>query len=282
MIQSIHIIDAGKFKLDGGAMFGVVPKSMWCKMNPPDDNNMCTWGLSCLLIRTQDRNILVDTGMGTKQDERFRSHFSPHGDGSIEKSLTKLGLTVSDITDVFLTHLHFDHCGGAVERTKEGVLQPAFPNAVYWTNEKHWNWAMQPNDREKASFLKENFVPLLEHNKLKYIDFSQDVIDWIEGIKIHFFYGHTEALMGLEFEYVGRTYWYTADLIPSSYHISLPFVMAYDVRPLLTLKEKEFVLNELVVKKGILILEHDPLQDACTVKVNESKRIVLDEYVRIG
>jgi glyoxylase-like metal-dependent hydrolase (beta-lactamase superfamily II) len=166
MIQTIHIIDAGKFKLDGGAMFGVVPKSMWGKMNPPDENNMCTWGLSCLLIRTQDRNILVDTGMGTKQDERFRSHFSPHGDGSIEKSLTKLGLNVSDITDVFLTHLHFDHCGGAVERTMDGILQPAFPNAVYWTNERHWNWAIQPNDREKASFLKENFVPLLEHNKL--------------------------------------------------------------------------------------------------------------------
>ncbi len=162
MIRNLHYIDTGFFKLDGGAMFGVVPKTMWSKLNPPDENNMCTWAMRCILLETESRLILVDTGMGNKQDAKFMSHFHPHGDASLLNSISKLGYSPEDITDVILTHLHFDHCGGAVSKSESGSLFSTFPKAVYWSNEKHYKWAFSPNDREKASFLKENFVPLVE------------------------------------------------------------------------------------------------------------------------
>lgn len=279
MIKSLKIIHSGYFKLDGGAMFGVVPKTLWNKLNPPDENNMCTWSFRCLLIETENRKILVDCGMGDKQDAKFKSFFEPHGRTDIVSSLIAGGIQAEEITDVFLTHLHFDHCGGAVTKTEDGKLLPTFPNAKYWSNERHWNWAMNPNDRERNSFLKENFVPLREHGVVEFIDSSNNVLEWIPGINIRFVYGHTEAMMLPEIEFNNQTYIYCADLFPSSLHIPMPYVMAYDVRPLLTLEEKEIILKRAAEHKHILIFEHDPKIDAATVKRDEKGRIVLDEII---
>ncbi len=273
--MKLSIIDAGLFKLDGGAMFGVVPKTMWNKLNPADDNNMCTWSMRSLLIEEEDRKILVDTGMGTKQSEKFRSFFHPHGT-NLHKSLAEHNLKVEDITDVFLTHLHFDHDGGAVSNIN-GDLIPTFPNAKYWSNERHWNWAKAPNDREKASFLKENFMPLEEHKVINFIDVKQD-INWIKNIDIRYSYGHTEAMMSPIIHLPnGKRLIYCADLMPSSYHIPMPYVMCYDIRPLETLKEKEVLLNEAVDHGDILFFEHDPVNQCGTVKRNERGRIVIDK-----
>lgn len=279
MIKSLKTIHSGYFKLDGGAMFGVVPKTLWNKLNPPDENNMCTWSFRCLLIETENRKILVDCGMGDKQDAKFKSFFEPHGRTDIVSSLIAGGIQAEEITDVFLTHLHFDHCGGAVTKTEDGKLLPTFPNAKYWSNERHWNWAMNPNDRERNSFLKENFVPLREHGVVEFIDSSNNVLEWIPGINIRFVYGHTEAMMLPEIEFNNQTYIYCADLFPSSLHIPMPYVMAYDVRPLLTLEEKEIILKRAAEHKHILIFEHDPKIDAATVKRDEKGRIVLDEII---
>lgn len=281
MIKSLKTIHSGYFKLDGGAMFGVVPKTLWNKLNPPDENNMCTWSFRCLLIETENRKILVDCGMGDKQDAKFKSFFEPHGRTDIVSSLIAGGIQAEEITDVFLTHLHFDHCGGAVTKTEDGTLIPTFPNAKYWSNERHWNWAMNPNDRERNSFLKENFVPLREHGVIEFIDFSKPVVEWLPGINIRFVYGHTEAMMLPEIEFNNQTYIYCADLFPSSHHIPMPYVMAYDVRPLLTLEEKEIILKRAAEHKHILIFEHDPKIDAATVKVDEKKKIVLDEIITL-
>ncbi|MDQ3140694.1 MAG: MBL fold metallo-hydrolase [Bacteroidota bacterium] len=278
MITSIEFIETGYFKLDGGAMFGVVPKSMWAKLNPPDENNMCTWSMRCLLIRTEDRCILVDTGMGDKQDEKFRSFFYPHGEDHLIGSIKKLGLGVEDITDVFLTHLHFDHCGGAVSRDQNGQLYPTFPKARYWSNEVHWKWAMEPNDRERASFLKENFLPLLDANVLNFIPVTTLKTNWIPDIDVHFIYGHTEAMMLVEFEYKGQSFLYCADLFPSSYHISIPFIMSYDVRPLVSIAEKHKFLIDAIDKDQIFILEHDPKFPCCKVGRNEHGRFVIQDY----
>jgi len=186
--MKIHPINTGFFKLDGGAMFGVVPKTMWKRLNPPDENNLCTWAMRCLLVQDGDKNILIDTGIGNKQDERFRSHFHPHGEDSLLGSLEELGLKAEDITDVLFTHLHFDHSGGAVSKDEEGNLVPTFPKAIYWTNQAHWDWAMNPNPREKASYLKENFVPLLEAGVLEFIDFGgKQEVEW-EGIQLRLLY----------------------------------------------------------------------------------------------
>lgn len=278
MILSAHLIDAGLFKLDGGAMFGVVPKAMWQKLNPPDDNNMCTWALRCLLIRTKDRNILVDCGMGDKQDAKFRSHFSPHGPGELLKSIRSAGLEPNEITDVFLTHLHFDHCGGAVLRDQDGTLKPTFPNAVYWSNQRHWDWASKPNEREKASFLRENFMPLQEAGVIRFLDNPDILKDWPEKLSFRYCDGHTEGLMILDFFVGEKHYIYPTDLIPSSYHIGLPYVMAYDVRPLDTLKEKNEILELALELDSTFIFEHDPVHPFAKVVKTESGRIQISEY----
>lgn len=260
----LFTIDTGYFKLDGGAMFGVVPKSMWSKVNPADDNNMCTWAMRCLLIEHGNYRILIDTGMGNKQDDKFFSHYYPHGEATLETSLAKHGFTTDDITDVFLTHLHFDHCGGAIK--KEGdKLVPTFPKAIYWSNRKHWDAAVNPNDREKASFLKENILPIEESGQLKFIE-SSDGDEWIEDIRVRYVNGHTDAMMLPQIKYNDTTILYCADLIPSVAHISMPWVMAYDMRPLDTLKEKYKLLNEAVANDWILFFEHDPKVECCSLQ----------------
>lgn len=248
--MKLYTIDTGFFKLDGGAMFGVVPKSIWQKLNPADENNMCTWAMRCLLVEYHNRLILIDTGIGNKQNEKFFSFYYLHGDDSLIKSLNKHGFTYTDITDVFLTHLHFDHCGGAIsfERSKE-YYYPTFPNATYWSHSKHWDWAIHPNAREKASFLKENILPIQESGQLKFVD--KDTYDLpFEYIDV---YGHTEAMILPVVEYKGTKVIYLADLIPSSGHIPIPYVMAYDVRPLETLKEKEQVLERAFQENLVVI-----------------------------
>ena len=280
--MKIHPIDTGLFKLDGGAMFGVVPKSMWQKLNPPDANNMCTWAMRCLLIEDGNRLVLIDNGIGEKQDEKFRGHFYLHGDDSLEKSLQKLGFTSADVTDVFLTHLHFDHCGGSVVRRPDGALQTAFANATYWSNEAHWQWAVQPNAREKASFLAENIRPIQESGQLQFIDPSRGVPDALPQLSdILFADGHTEKMMVPLLQYKGRTLAYMADLLPSAAHIPLPYVMSYDVRPLITLGEKEAVLRRAAEENWVLLLEHDPSHEACTVQLTD-KGVRLGETLRLS
>ena len=277
--MKLSFINTGNFKLDGGAMFGVIPKRMWNKLNPADDNNLCVWTMRCLLIEEGDRKILVDTGMGDKQDEKFRSIFEPFGDDTLMGSLDIYGLKPEDITDVFLTHLHFDHCGGAVTKTSDGKLLPAFPNATYWSSKKHWDWAMNPNPRELASFLKENFVPLMEHNCLKFVEYSGQEI--IPGVQTEFFFGHTEEMMGLHISTQKGKFFYCADLIPSSYHIGLPYIMAYDLRPLDTLTEKTRILKSAVEHNEYLLFEHDPQTGCVTVKTDDRGRIVIDQHISL-
>ena len=265
--MKLYSINTGYFKLDGGAMFGVVPKSMWQKLNPPDENNMCSWAMRCLLIEDGSRLILVDNGMGNKQNEKFFGHYYLHGDNTLERSLAKNGFSKDDITDVFLTHLHFDHCGGSIERNG-GKLIPAFKNATYWSNEKHWQWAIQPNDREKASFLKENILPIEQSGKLKFID-VKDAISFTENINVRFMYGHTEAMMLPQINYKDKTIVFMADLLPSVAHIPIPYVMAYDTKPLETLKEKKLFITEAENKDYILFFEHDPQIECCTLQSTE-------------
>jgi glyoxylase-like metal-dependent hydrolase (beta-lactamase superfamily II) len=280
--MTIHPLDTGLFKLDGGAMFGVVPKSMWQKLNPPDANNMCTWAMRCLLVEDGNRLVLVDNGIGDKQDEKFRGHFYLHGEGSLEKSLRQLGYTSSDITDVFLTHLHFDHCGGSVIRTAENKLEVAFQNATYWSNEAHWEWAVHPNAREKASFLTENILPIQESGQLKFIQPRAGVPEPLSVFReIIFADGHTEKMMVPLLKYKGRTVAFMADLLPSTGHIPLPYVMAYDVRPLLTLDEKERVLRRAADENWVLVLEHDATVECCTVQ-HTDKGIRLAETFRFA
>ncbi len=272
--MKLYSVNAGHFKLDGGAMFGVVPKSMWNKLNPADENNMCSWALRCLLIEDGDRLILVDTGMGDKQDAKFFGHYYLHGDDTLDKSLAAHGFSREDITDVFLTHLHFDHCGGALVRQGEGFA-PAFPNATYWSNEEHWDWAVHPNDREKASFLKENILPLQESGRLQLLktpaatDGKLATLPFADNFSIRFVSGHTEAMMLPQLHYKDRTIVYMADLLPSQAHIPVPYVMAYDTRPLLTLQEKKSFLREAADNNYILFFEHDPVYECCTLQDTE-------------
>lgn len=265
--MNLYTIDTGLFKLDGGAMHGVVPKSLWQKRNPADDNNLCTWAMRCLLIETDGRLILVDTGIGDKQDEKFFSHYYLHGAGSLEGSLNKHGFTADDITDVFLTHLHFDHVGGAVKRVGEQLL-PTFKNAQYWSNQAHWEWAVHPNDREKASFLKENILPLQESGQLRFIE-TADGAAWMNGIKIRYVNGHTEAMMLPQIQYKGRTILYAADLLPSKAHIPLAWIMGYDMRPLDTLQEKKRLLQEAVAGNWLLYFEHDAINEMCALEQSD-------------
>ena len=265
--MKIYAVNAGHFKLDGGAMFGVVPKSMWNKLNPADENNMCSWALRCLLIEDGNRLILIDNGMGTKQDSKFFSHYYLHGNDTLENSLNQLGFSSNDITDMVLTHLHFDHCGGSIvynnDRTK---LEPAFKNATYYCNEKHWNWAIHPNAREKASFLKENILPIQESGRLSFIDTESSLIPGLRFMEVN---GHTEAMMLPIITTAKQTIAYMADLIPSAAHIPLPYVMGYDMRPLDTLREKEMLLNKALAENWVLFFEHDPSIECVTLEQTE-------------
>jgi glyoxylase-like metal-dependent hydrolase (beta-lactamase superfamily II) len=272
--MNLHTIDTGFFKLDGGAMFGVVPKTIWNKTNPADDNNLCTWAMRCLLVEDGKRLILIDTGIGNKQDEKFFSHYYLHGDATIDNSLAAKGFHRDDITDVFLTHLHFDHVGGAVVRYGDKLL-PAFKNATYWSTQKHWDWAVNPNDREKASFLKENILPIQESGQLQFID-NIDGINFTDNIRIKFAYGHTEAMMLPLINYKGKQILYMADLLPSVGHLPMPYVMAYDMFPLKTLTEKKIILSEALENEYILYLEHDAVNECCTLLQTE-KGIKLKE-----
>ncbi|MEJ5963221.1 MBL fold metallo-hydrolase [Pedobacter immunditicola] len=265
--MNLYTIDTGLFKLDGGAMFGVVPKTIWQKSNPADENNLCTWAMRCLLIEDGDRLILVDNGIGNKQDTKFLSHYYLHGDDTLDRSLSAKSFHRDDITDVFLTHLHFDHCGGAIMREGDRLV-PAFKNAVYWSNEKHWEWAVNPNEREKASFLKDNILPIQESGQLQFIQDNEGV-QFHEGINIRFAYGHTDAMMLPQIKYKNQTIVYMADLLPSTGHIPLPYVMAYDMFPLKTLTEKKAFLQEAADQNYILYLEHDPVNECCTVQQTE-------------
>lgn len=274
ILKTIH---TGNFKLDGGAMFGVVPKSMWQKLNEPDDNNMCTWAMRCLYLEDGDRKILIDTGLGDKQDEKFRSHFYPHGEDSLSRSLALHDISFEDITDVFLTHLHFDHVGGAVSRSKSGNLYPTFPNARYYTNDFHYDWAMTPNPREKASFLKENFVPLDEAGVLEKLPVEQG-LKFTDNIELRFVYGHTGAMMTPFITLPnGKKLVFCADLLPSQCHIGMPYVMSYDVEPLKTMKEKSAFYEEVANEDHYLFLEHDKDYEAIRVTKNERGRYKLQD-----
>ena len=254
--MKLYAINTGHFKLDGGAMFGVVPKSIWNKSNPADKNNMCSWALRCLLIEDGNRLILIDNGMGNKQDEKFFGYYYLHGNDTLQKSLNKYGFEMDDITDMVLTHLHFDHCGGSIKyNSNKTNLEPAFKNAKYYCNEKHWNWATQANSREKASFLKENILPIKESGQLNFIDSQSTLITDLSFIEVN---GHTEAMMLPTIKYKESTLAYMADLIPSVGHLPIPFVMGYDVRPLETLKEKELILKTALDNDWTLFFEHDP------------------------
>lgn len=272
--MKLFSINTGYFKLDGGAMFGVVPKSIWNKINPADDNNMCPWALRSLLIQDDNRLILIDNGMGDKQDAKFFSHYYMFGDDTLDKSLARHGFHRDDITDVFLTHLHFDHCGGSIAREGDKLV-PAFKNALYWSNEAHWNWAVSPNDREKASFLKENILPIRESGQLRMIPVppadEQRLGEkfFSENVSVRFVSGHTEQMMLPQIRYKGKTIVYMADLLPSQGHIPLPYVMAYDMFPLTTLNEKKLFLKEALAGAYILFFEHDPVYECCTLQATE-------------
>ena len=270
--MNLHVINTGYFKLDGGAMFGVVPKSVWSRKMVPDENNLCTWAMRCLLVEDGDRLVLIDTGLGDKQSEKFFSFFEPHGEESLLGSINNAGFSVNDITDVLLTHLHFDHCGGAVSKKNDGTFFPTFPNATYWSNKKHWNWAMTPNQREKASFLKENFVPLIENDQIQFLNDGDELISSIKVKEVH---GHTEAMLIPHIEYKNRTLVYMADLMPSAAHIPLPYVMGYDIRPLVTLDERVKFYQEAIRNDYILFFEHDK-ENECGILKQGERRIELD------
>lgn len=287
----LRTIDTGFFKLDGGAMFGVVPKSIWNKLNPADDNNMCTWAMRCILIEDGKRLILVDNGIGDKQNEKFFSYYYLHGDATLEKSLNKLGFSSDDITDVFLTHLHFDHCGGSIKHNadKTGFV-PAFKNATYWSHQDHWKWATEPNAREKASFLKENILPIQESGQLKFVEGKTPSDSKLEILNNNNFHseipviiarGHTDAMMLPVIPYKGKQVVFMADLLPSVGHIPLPYVMAYDTRPLVTLKEKEAFLNTAVQNNWQLFFEHDPVNECCNLQQSE-RGIRMNEAYRLS
>mgnify|MGYP002399699315 CR=1 FL=1 len=281
--MKVHVVNTGLFKLDGGAMFGVVPKTIWSKTNPADENNMCTWAMRCLLIEDDNRLILVDTGIGNKQSEKFFSHYYLHGNESLDSSLQALGFHRNDITDVFLTHLHFDHCGGAIEyNSSKDAFRPAFENAKFWSNDRHWEWATKPNAREKASFLSENILPIQESGQLNFIQRPADKTDSSElGFGITFVDGHTDSMMIPRIQYKDRTICFMADLLPSTGHIPLPYVMGYDTRPLITLEEKGKFLAEAAREKYVLVLEHDSVNECCTVMETE-KGIRLESTFKLS
>ena len=270
--MKLYPIEAGNFKLDGGAMFGVVPKAIWNKTNPADANNLIDIAARCLLIENGSSLILIDTGMGDKQSEKFFGYYSLWGTHSIDKSLTRFGFHRDDITDIFMTHLHFDHCGGSVQWNSDRTgYEVAFKNAKYWSNQDHWEWATKPNAREKASFLSENILPMQESGHLSFIKRTNAVyLDQSElGFGIHFVDGHTDKMMIPQIDYQGKTICFMADLVPTAGHIPLPYVMGYDTRPLLTLPEKELFLNQAADENFYLFLEHDAHNEIITVERTE-------------
>jgi glyoxylase-like metal-dependent hydrolase (beta-lactamase superfamily II) len=276
--MKLYTINTGHFKLDGGAMFGVVPKSIWNKLNLADENNLCSWALRCLLIEDEGKLILIDNGMGNKQDAKFFGHYYLHGNDTLDNSLAQYGFTKDDITDVFLTHLHFDHCGGSIVREGDRLV-PTFKNAIYWSNENHWLWATQPNDREKASFLKDNILPIEQSGQLKFIDATTQVT--APGILTHhrtpitnhlsllIANGHTDSMMLPVIQYKEKIIVYMADLLPAVAHIPLPYIMGYDMFPLTTLNEKKQFLTAALQNDFILFFEHDPINECCTLQMTE-------------
>jgi glyoxylase-like metal-dependent hydrolase (beta-lactamase superfamily II) len=267
--MKLYTVNTGNFKLDGGAMFGVVPKVIWNKLNPADENNLCPWAMRCMLIEDDNKLILIDNGVGDKQDEKFFGHYHLHGNDSLDKSLLQHGFHHTDITDVILTHLHFDHCGGSITR-KDNKLIPAFPNATYWSNERHWQWAIEPNDREKASFLKENILPIKESGQLQMVRIPQTGNAYFtDSISMRYVHGHTDAMMLPQITYKGKTIVFMADLIPAVAHLPVPYVMAYDMFPLTSLMEKKSFLQEALAKDYILFFEHDPVIECCTLQQTE-------------
>lgn len=281
--MKLYPIEAGNFKLDGGAMFGVVPKTLWQKTNPADSNNRIDIAARCLLIEKDGRLILIDTGMGDKQSEKFFSYYHLWGNDSIDKSLSANGFHRDDITDVFLTHLHFDHCGGCIQwNDKKTGYEPAFKNAKFWTNKNHWEWATKPNRREKASFLKENLLPMQESGQLNFIPIndSKKLINTGLGFEVFLVDGHTEKQMIPIIEYQGKTMAFMADLLPTAGHLPLPYIMGYDTRPLLTLDEKEYFLNLAANKQFYLFMEHDAHNEIITVQ-HTDKGVRLKEIYKI-
>ncbi len=264
--MNLHVIHSGFLKLDGGAMFGVVPKVLWQKTNPADENNLCTWAMRCLLVENGSRLVLVDCGIGDKQSEKFFRHYYLHGHQSLKSSIESAGFGMDEITDVFLTHLHFDHCGGALVRRGEDHMAPTFKNARYWSNRDHWQWATVPNPREKASFLKENIIPIEESGQLNWVDLEADSWDIFDIITVD---GHTDKQMLPKIRYKQHTLVYVADLLPSRGHVPLPYVMAYDTRPLLTFREKQAFLQKAADEGYVLFFEHDPEAECCTLQHTE-------------
>lgn len=269
--MKLYTINTGYFKLDGGAMFGVVPKVIWNKLNPADENNLCNWAMRCLLLEEGNRLVLIDNGIGDKQDAKFMGHYYLNGEDNLDKSLAAHGFHRSDITDVLLTHLHFDHCGGSIVREGDKLV-PAFKNATYWSNERHWKWATEPNARERASFLKENILPISESGRLKMVPVIENgttSFDTVPGVSIRYAFGHTDAMMVPQIEMDGQTLVYMADLLPSPSHMPLPYVMAYDMFPLVTLQEKKVFLEEAAEKNYLLFFEHDPVVEVCSLQKTE-------------
>ncbi|MEI8109696.1 MAG: MBL fold metallo-hydrolase [Chitinophagia bacterium] len=275
--MKLTTISTGNFKLDGGAMFGVVPKVMWQTLQPADENNLCSWAMRCLLIEDGERKILIDTGVGNKQDAKFFSHYYLHGTDTLTGSLTANGVTPEDITDVIHTHLHFDHCGGSIIK-KDDELTLAFPNAKYWTNPLHWKWAIEPNERERASFLKENILPMQVEDRLHFIEVPEPemhptnriaTVDFTENISLRIVHGHTRAMMLPQIKIGNQTLVYMADLIPSVHHIGLPYIMSYDLFPFTTLQEKKCFLQEALEENYWLFFEHDLSVECCNLKMTE-------------
>lgn len=278
--MNLYVINTGYFKLDGGAIFGVVPKVIWNTLNPADENNLCTWSMRCLLIEDGNQLILIDTGIGDKQSKKFFSHYHLHGEDSLGSSLIKAGFNKRDITDVFFTHLHFDHCGGGVmyRDAQKQVAELTFPNAKYWSNQPHWEWAVKPNAREKASFLRENILPVEESGHLNFTD-PEDQSPF-SAFDILYVDGHTEKQMLPVIQFKGRTLVFMADLLPSIWHMPLPYIMSYDVRPLISMQEKKRFLEEAVRNNHILFFEHDPVHECGTVQETE-KGIQIDETFKL-
>ncbi|QJD97648.1 MBL fold metallo-hydrolase [Mucilaginibacter robiniae] len=275
--MKLYTIDTGLFKLDGGAMFGVVPKTIWQKTHPADENNLVELAMRCLLVEDDNRLILIDTGIGNKQSEKFLSYYHLHGDDTLDQSLAKHGFSRSDITDVFLTHLHLDHVGGAVNRDGEQLV-PAFPKATYWSNEQHWDWATHnPNAREKASFLPENILPLQQSGRLKFIPIQNNT-QFTTHMHIRFVSGHTESMMLPVLQYKGKTILYAADLFPTTGHIPIAYVAAYDMFPLQAIQEKTAYLEEAIQNDFVFYFEHDAATECCTLQTTEKGIRVKDVF----
>ena len=276
--MNLYTIETGYFKLDGGAMFGVVPKVLWSKTNPADSKNLCSWAMRSLLIEDGNKLILIDNGIGDKQDDKFLKHYYLHGDSSLSKSLKKLGFCFDDITDVFLTHLHFDHCGGSVKWNKDKTnFELTFKNARYWSNSLHWQWAKFPNTREKASFLKDNILPIEQSGHLFFVDKIKEGWSNFDILQVN---GHTEAQMIPHIKYKDTVIVFAADLLPSIGHIPLPYVMGYDTRPLLTLSEKKDFLDKAAKHNYVIFLQHDYQHECCTLKLTD-KGVRLDRTFRL-